>query len=547
MPSPPRILIYLLRRDLRLADNPVLHEIAKAAASPDAPFTHLLPLYVFSCAQIEVSGFLRSSTARSPFPEARSPVAGFWRCGPHRATFLAESVWELKSALGTVGSGLEIRVGRPGEVVREIVEGLELGGGQVAGVWMTNEEGQEEKEEERDIQEYAKGAGKEFRRFLDEKYLVDDRDLPFRNPQELPDVFTSFRKSVEPLHSAARPVLPTVRNLPPLPPAIPAQSAPFKIPHDLPSLTTALLAPLHPSLGLSQPPKMPMTGAASAHPFRGGSSHAHARLAHLLSSGAASSYAATRNEMLGTDGSTKFSAWLALGCITARQIDAALGEAENPGTRGIRFELLWRDYMRLCARKFGVRLFRLWGFRGVEGAWKSPASAQPAIARFLEGRTGMGLVDASMRELFLTGYTSNRARQNVASFLAQRLGIDWRVGAEWYECTLVDYDVSSNWGNWQYVAGVGNDPRGGGEGRVFNQVKQGHDYDLRGEYMKSWVEELRPVKRVEGVWSAWVLSERERAEAGLKGLQWVEEPLVKIQWGGKGGGKGKRQGGRKPK
>lgn len=174
MTSTPRILVYLLRRDLRLADNPVLHEVAKVAASPDAPFTHLLPLYVFSCAQIEVSGFLRNSTTRSPFPEARSPVAGFWRCGPHRATFLAESVWELKSALGTVGSGLEIRVGRPGEIVREVVEGLESGGGHVVGVWMTNEEGQEEKEEERDIQEYAKGAGKEFRRFLDEKYLVDE-------------------------------------------------------------------------------------------------------------------------------------------------------------------------------------------------------------------------------------------------------------------------------------------------------------------------------------------------------------------------------------
>jgi len=80
------------------------------------------------------------------------------------------------------------------------------------------------------------------------------------------------------------------------------------------------------------------------------------------------------------------------------------------------------------------------------------------LLRFRAGTTGTGLIDASLRELFRTGYTSNRTRQNVASFLSKRLNIDWRVGAEWYECMLVDYDCASNWGNWQYVAGVGNDP-----------------------------------------------------------------------------------------
>lgn len=59
---------------------------------------------------------------------------------------------------------------------------------------------------------------------------------------------------------------------------------------------------------------------------------------------------------------------------------------------------------------------------------------QEKLARWLEGRTGTGLVDASQRELFLTGFTSNRARQNVASYLAKHLGLDWRLGAEWYEC-----------------------------------------------------------------------------------------------------------------
>ena len=282
-----------------------------------------------------------------------------------------------------------------------------------------------------------------------------------------------------------------------------------------------------------------------------------------------STYKDTRNGLLGLDFSTKLSAWLALGCITARQIHAYLldfeesrtplgkgaqgyGKGENKGTAAVRFELLWRDYMRLCTRKFGPRLFRLGGFRNdASYAWKSPTKnrdVQHQLTRFLQGTTGTGLIDASMRELFLTGYTSNRARQNVASFLAKHLGIDWRIGAEWYESLLVDYDLSSNWGNWQYTAGVGNDPRG--EARVFNPVKQAVDYDPKGRYVRGWVEELRGVREgmEQVVFQAWKCPEGEREGLGLKGREMVEEPLKRIEFrvGGRGGGRGggQRGGGR---
>ena len=271
-----------------------------------------------------------------------------------------------------------------------------------------------------------------------------------------------------------------------------------------------------------------------------------------------SNYKDTRNGMLGLDFSTKLSAWLALGCITSRQIHEYLvnfetgktelgkgargyGRGENKGTAAVRFELLWRDYMRLCTRKFGPRLFRIEGFRNdASYPWKHPSKdrdVQQKIDRFISGTTGTGLIDASMRELFLTGYTSNRARQNVASFLAKHLGIDWRVGAEWYESQLVDYDVSSNWGNWQYTSGVGNDPRG--EARVFNPVKQAHDYDPQGEYVKNWVEELRPLDDPQVVFQAWKVPEDKKREVGLQGLQWVEDPLKRIQFNvGRGRGRG---------
>ena len=92
-----------------------------------------------------------------------------------------------------------------------------------------------------------------------------------------------------------------------------------------------------------------------------------------------------------------------------------------------------------------------------------------------------------MRELRATGFMSNRGRQNVASFFTKDLGCDWRIGAEYFESQLLDYDVASNWGNWNYVAGVGPDPR---EGRYFNIQKQAAQYDGDQSFRKTWLPEL---------------------------------------------------------
>ena len=170
----PRVLIYLLRRDLRLSDNPVFNEIAKSFQQSQHPYTHLFPVYVFAAQQIEVSGFLSPESERSPFPEARSSAAGFWRCGPHRATFLAESVWDLKKSLSKVGSGLEIRVGMAGQVIKDMLEAFKKQDTEVVGVWMTDEEGVEEKKEERDVKEAARNADTDFKLWTDEKYFIDE-------------------------------------------------------------------------------------------------------------------------------------------------------------------------------------------------------------------------------------------------------------------------------------------------------------------------------------------------------------------------------------
>jgi deoxyribodipyrimidine photo-lyase len=137
------------------------------------PYTHLLPLYVFPAEQIEVSGFLFAG-ASSPYPEARSLIGGFWRCGPHRAKFIAESVWNFRESLQNVGTGLEIRVGMIGDVLQHILEAFKAGYGEVTGVWMTGEEGVEEKREERDVMMVCREQGVEFKVVQDEKFFVDE-------------------------------------------------------------------------------------------------------------------------------------------------------------------------------------------------------------------------------------------------------------------------------------------------------------------------------------------------------------------------------------
>ena len=179
-----RVLIYLLRRDLRLADNPVFHEIARLNKQSQRPFTHLLPVYVFPAEQIEVSGFLSSEADRSPYKEARSEVGSFWRCGRLRSKFIAESVWDLKRDLERVGSGLEVRVGTQSDVIQSLLDGFRSRDNvEVHGLWMTSEEGWEEKREEKALRSLMDREEKDFQLWRDEKYFIDEyapcEDVPY--------------------------------------------------------------------------------------------------------------------------------------------------------------------------------------------------------------------------------------------------------------------------------------------------------------------------------------------------------------------------------
>jgi len=194
-------------------------------------------------------------------------------------------------------------------------------------------------------------------------------------------------------------------------------------------------------------------------------------------------YKETRNGMLAFDDSSKLSFHLATGSISATQVYEALQHYENTvhkndSTYWLRFELWWREFFHWQAQR-NLNIYR------------KPQIHHPNptfIEAWMAGETGFALVDAAMKELATTGYMSNRARQNVASFFVHYLHQDWRVGADYFASQLLDYDPSSNYLNWQYVAGVGHDPR---DHRIFNVTKQGLQYDPDGTYVKAWLPELQ--------------------------------------------------------
>jgi deoxyribodipyrimidine photo-lyase len=219
--------------------------------------------------------------------------------------------------------------------------------------------------------------------------------------------------------------------------------------------------------------------------YRGGETSALAHLQSYLTPPWPDRYKQTRNALQGQHTSSHWSPWLATGAVSARRIWAELHDYEqthgsNDGTYWLWFELLWRDNFRMLHLQHGPQLYAA---RGLSNLSK-PSHFPKDFQRWCQGQTGEPIVDAGMRELAATGFTSNRMRQIVASFLVHDLSCDWRAGAAWFESQLVDFDVSSNQGNWLYVSGRGTDPR---VGRRFNPAKQTQDHDAQGRYRQVWL------------------------------------------------------------
>ncbi|MEI4551508.1 DASH family cryptochrome [Pseudoalteromonas spongiae] len=220
-------------------------------------------------------------------------------------------------------------------------------------------------------------------------------------------------------------------------------------------------------------------------PFFAGEHAGKYHLVSYLNSGAAKTYKDTRNELDGWHNSTKFSPYLAIGNLSPRQIWHAVLQYErsdgaNESTYWIKFELLWREYFQWLSLKLGKRLYAFSGLREIKPLTSFFAER---YQKWCSGNTPYPLVNALMKQLNTTGYMSNRGRQIAASCFINELQLDWRYGAAYFQQQLIDFDVASNWGNWQYIAGVGVDPRGG---RHFNIEKQTELFDAKGVFIRKW-------------------------------------------------------------
>ena len=219
--------------------------------------------------------------------------------------------------------------------------------------------------------------------------------------------------------------------------------------------------------------------------FTGGANIGWAHVNQYFIKGLASTYKTTRNGLDGMDYSTKFSPWLANGCVSVKSVIARLKLYErdfeqNESTYWIYFELLWREYFQWYAHRNKDRLF---DFSGTSLVKPQKNFYAERYQKWCHGNTPFPIINALIKQLKATGYMSNRGRQLIASCFVHELSLDWRYGAAYLEQHLIDYDEASNWGNWQYLAGVGADPKGH---RKFDLLKQTEIYDPDGEFVKRW-------------------------------------------------------------
>ncbi|MFY9253199.1 MAG: DASH family cryptochrome, partial [Fuerstiella sp.] len=439
--------VVWFRKDLRLHDHRPLCRAIDAAAERSE---ELLLVYVVDPRHFGQTRF------------------GFERVSPIRRRFLAESVESLQHRVAAFGLTLQLHVGYPEVILPQLCHDAPN-----SSVYFHHEIGTEESDVETLVRSAVEAISCRVE-VSSPNTMLNFEDLPFE-PHEAPEVFTQFRCKVERTTDVREPL--------PVPVDVLAELGQRSGCHP-PRQTLSVK-----DIDLLQYETISADSRAVLN-FIGGESEALNRVQeYVWDRDHLRRYKETRNGMLGPDYSSKFSPWLALGCVSARQIYSEVKRYEeqrirNDSTYWLIFELLWRDYFALMAEKHGANLFRVGGLRGTELPWSRDSEL---FARWTSGTTGYPLIDANMRELQLTGWMSNRGRQNVASFLTRNLGIDWRMGAEWFESRLIDYDPCSNYGNWNYNAGVGNDARGF---RWFNTIKQSQDYDRDGSYVRHWLPQL---------------------------------------------------------
>ncbi|MFV8392537.1 DASH family cryptochrome [Flavobacterium sp. LB2P6] len=420
------------RNDLRVHDN---ESLTNAVLENDT----VLAVYCFDPRHFEQSRF------------------GFKKTAKFRAQFLIESVMALKENLEQLNISLLVYHQKPEECIPEIIAQNEI-----SSVYYQEEWTSEELEVLENIK--SKVPDSVAYKATYNQFLFHPASIPFAI-ESIPNVFTQFRNQCE------------------------------KSTKVRPEFTVQPLSPENLILDKTVIPTMETLGftdfemdSRTAFPFCGGENEALKRMKNYFwETKKLSVYKLTRNGLIGADFSSKFSPWLANGSISAKTIYWEIIKYEqevekNDSTYWLVFELIWRDYFKYISMKNGNSIFKIGGILDKNYDWKNN---QSAINNWINGNTQEPFVNANMIELQQTGWMSNRGRQNVASYFAKNLLLDWRIGAAYFEAMLIDYDVHSNYGNWMYVSGVGNDPRD----RKFNIKLQAENYDGQSKFQQLWLQQ----------------------------------------------------------
>ena len=420
------------RNDLRVHDN---ESLTNAISENNT----VLAVYCFDPRHFEKTGFRFKKTEK------------------FRAKFLIESVKELKQNLEKLNIPLLVHHQKLEDVIPKIIALNEISAVYFQEEWTS---------EEMEVLENIKAKVPESVSFKNtyNQFLFHPDTIPFEI-HKIPNVFTQFRNQCE-KSTKIRPE--------------------FKVqPLSKENWTTnTTVIPTMKILGFTDFE----ADSRTAFPFNGGEDEAQKRLKNYFwETKKLSVYKLTRNGLIGTDFSSKFSPWLANGSISAKTIYWEIVKYEqqigkNDSTYWLIFELIWRDYFKYVSLKNGNSIFKIGGILDKNYDWKNNTAA---INNWINGATHEPFVNANMIELRETGWMSNRGRQNVGSYFAKNLLLDWRIGAAYFEAMLIDYDVHSNYGNWMYVSGVGNDPRD----RKFNIKLQAENYDGQSKFQKLWLQQ----------------------------------------------------------
>ncbi|KQT18505.1 deoxyribodipyrimidine photolyase [Chryseobacterium sp. Leaf404] len=426
-----KINILWLNNNLRIRDNEALLKIQQE----DLPF---VALYIFDSKFYSQKQF------------------GFKKTGMFRTKFLLETVLDVEKKLNQNGIPFLKKFGNTAEIFKQIAEYFDIETIFCQEEWT---------KDETDVQQRVEKALPKAVWSKSYSQLLLQPDFVYHQIEKIPFQFTTFRQKVEKNFTVRKEFVfnKTGNDL----------NFEIQVKSDEINLAT---------LGFEDFENHRF----SAFPFSGGETEALKRLnSYFAETENLSKYKETRNGMTGSGYSSKFSAWLANGSLSPisvyyeiKKYEAEFGS--NESTYWLVFELLWREFFKYVSMENKDKIFQLKGISDKEYPFQSEDNV---IQKWIAGKTESDFINANMLEIRQTGFMSNRGRQNVASYFCKILRQDWRIGAAYFEEMLVDYDLHSNYGNWMYLAGVGNDPRG----RTFNPGKQAEQYDNDYKFRNLWL------------------------------------------------------------